>query len=113
MIEEICCNSGIDKEELSGRVKALLGNLTRLDLKGKIEYAINLSPDISRIFKYEKEHIDEKGNSLYDVFIRKVQFHRNWLSHMFESKISRRFSGTEIDLASRKLKFLFRLFFAI
>ena len=72
-------------------------------------HAINLSPDISHIFKYEKEHIDEKGNSLYDVFIRKVQFHRNWLSHMFESKISQHFSGTEIDLASRKLKFLFRL----
>ena len=89
--------------------EALLGNLPWSDLRGKIEYAINLSPDISRIFKYEKEHIDEKGNSLYDVFIRKVQFHRNWLSHMFESKISQRFSGTEIDLASRKLKFLFRL----
>lgn len=109
MIEEICCNSGIDKEELSGRVKALLGNLTRLDLKGKLEYAVNLSPDISRIFKYEKEHVDEKGNSLYDVFIRKAHVHRNWLSHMFENKSPQHFSGTEIDLASRKLKFLFRL----
>ena len=109
MIEEICCNSGIDKEELSGRVKALLGNLTRLDLKGKIEYAVNLSPDISRIFKYEKEHVDEKGNSLYDVFLRKAHVHRNWLSHMFENKSPQHFSGTEIDLASRKLKFLFRL----
>ena len=109
MIEEICCNSGIDKEELSRRIKALLGNLTRLDLKGKIEYAINLSPDISRIFKYEKEHVDEKGNSLYDIFIRKAHVHRNWLSHMFENKTPQHFSGAEIDLAARKLKFLFRL----
>ena len=109
MIEEICCNSGIDKEELSRRIKALLGNLTRLDLKGKIEYAINLSPDISRIFKYEKEHVDEKGNSLYDIFIRKAHVHRNWLSHMFENKTPQHFSGAEIDLATRKLKFLFRL----
>lgn len=109
MIEEICCNSGIDKEELSRRIKALLGNLTRLDLKGKIEYAINLSPDISRIFKYEKEHVDEKGNSLYEIFIRKAHVHRNWLSHMFENKTPQHFSGAEIDLAARKLKFLFRL----
>lgn len=109
MIEEICCNSGIDKEELSRRIKALLGNLTRLDLKGKIEYAINLSPDINRIFKYEKEHVDEKGNSLYDIFIRKAHVHRNWLSHMFENKTPQHFSGAEIDLAARKLKFLFRL----
>lgn len=109
MIEEICCNSGIDKEELARRIKALLGNLTRLDLKGKIEYAINLSPDISRIFKYEKEHVDEKGNSLYDIFIRKAHVHRNWLSHMFENKTPQHFSGAEIDLAARKLKFLFRL----
>lgn len=109
MIEEICCNSGIDKEELSRRIKALLGNLTRLDLNGKIEYAINLSPDISRIFKYEKEHVDEKGNSLYDIFIRKAHVHRNWLSHMFENKTPQHFSGAEIDLAARKLKFLFRL----
>lgn len=109
IIEEICCNSRIDKEELSRRIKALLGNLTRLDLKGKIEYAINLSPDISRIFEYEKKHVDEKGNSLYDIFIRKAHVHRNWLSHMFESKTPQHFSGAEIDLAARKLKFLFRL----
>lgn len=108
-IEEICCNNGINKEELSGRVKALLGNLPRLDLKGKIEYAINLSTDISRIFKYEREHTDEKNNSLYEIFINKARTHRNWLSHMFESKAPQHFSGAEIDLAVRKLKFLFRI----
>lgn len=109
MIKDICCNNEINKEELSGRVKLLLGNLSRLDLKGKIEYAIHLSPDISRIFKYEKEHVDEKGNTLYDVFIKKARVHRNWLSHMFENKTPQHFSGAEIDLASYKLKFLFRL----
>lgn len=108
-IEEICCNNGINKEELSGRVKALLGNLLRVDLKGKIEYAINLSTDISRIFKYEREHTDEKNNSLYEIFINKARTHRNWLSHMFESKAPQHFSGAEIDLAVRKLKFLFRI----
>lgn len=40
--------------------EALLGNLPWSDLRGKIEYAINLSTDISRIFKYEREHTDEK-----------------------------------------------------
>ena len=70
--------------------EALLGNLPWSDLRGKIEYAINLSTDISRIFKYEREH-------------------RNWLSHMFESKAPQHFSGAEIDLAVRKLKFLFRI----
>lgn len=44
--------------------EALLGNLPWSDLRGKIEYAINLSTDISRIFKYEREHTDEKNNSL-------------------------------------------------
>lgn len=34
-IEEICCNNGINKEELSGRVKALLGNLPRIGFKRK------------------------------------------------------------------------------
>lgn len=41
--------------------EALLGNLPWSDLRGKIEYAINLSTDISRIFKYEREHTDEKN----------------------------------------------------
>lgn len=61
--------------------EALLGNLPWSDLRGKIEYAINLSTDISRIFKYEREHTDEKNNSLYEIFINKARTHRNWLSH--------------------------------
>ena len=89
--------------------EALLGNLPWSDLRGKIEYAINLSTDISRIFKYEREHTDEKNNSLYEIFINKARTHRNWLSHMFESKAPQHFSGAEIDLAVRKLKFLFRI----
>ena len=48
--------------------EALLGNLPWSDLRGKIEYAINLSTDISRIFKYEREHTDEKNNSLYEKY---------------------------------------------
>lgn len=47
--------------------EALLGNLPWSDLRGKIEYAINLSTDISRIFKYEREHTDEKNNSFYEI----------------------------------------------
>ena len=49
--------------------EALLGNLPWSDLRGKIEYAINLSTDISRIFKYEREHTDEKNNSFIINYI--------------------------------------------
>ena len=88
---------------------SIVSKLPWSDLRGKIEYAINLSTDISRIFKYEREHTDEKNNSLYEIFINKARTHRNWLSHMFESKAPQHFSGAEIDLAVRKLKFLFRI----
>lgn len=57
-----------------------------------------------------KESIQMKKIIVYnEIFINKARTHRNWLSHMFESKAPQHFSGAEIDLAVRKLKFLFRI----
>lgn len=65
--------------------EALLGNLPWSDLRGKIEYAINLSTDISRIFKYEREHTDEKNNSLYEILYIIFDYsHKHYTFKQFE-----------------------------
>ena len=65
--------------------EALLGNLPWSDLRGKIEYAINLSTDISRIFKYEREHTDEKNNSLRKILYLIFDYpHKHYTFKYFE-----------------------------
>ena len=85
---------------------SIVRQFTMVGFKGKNRICYQLIYRYKSYFLNMKESIQMKKIIVYmKIFINKARTHRNWLSHMFESKAPQHFSGAEIDLAVRKLKF--------
>lgn len=106
-LSDIVQRYGLDQEKIKSSIKGTLGNLNSRSLKELLIYAMEYSTETKKLFEYECATLVNEKNSLWDVFIKKAVGHRNWLSHMGRKKAQ--FHDEEIELASSKLKLLFRL----
>lgn len=106
-ISDVVQQYGLDQKKINDSIKGMLGNLNSRSLKELLIYAMEYSVETKKLFEYECTTPANNKYSLWDVFIKKAVGHRNWLSHMGRKKS--RFHDEEIELASSKLKLLFRL----
>ena len=106
-INDICGEEEINIDDLSKSVNGLLGHINERSLKEILKYSIQRDIMANSIFQYEQKTKGIDNVLLFDKFINKATGHRNWLSHLMETK--KRFNGDEIELANKKLKLLFRI----
>ena len=103
----------INKDKNIGSVVYIVeGEKREINLLGHIfkeilKYSIQRDIMANSIFQYEQKTKGIDNVLLFDKFINKATGHRNWLSHLMETK--KRFNGDEIELANKKLKLLFRI----
>lgn len=105
--KEKCEINRIDDKAISKSITNMLGNINQMSLKELFNYAINRSYNTKIIFQYEMEHFTDDGICCYDIFLKKITGHRNWLSHLMEQKYY--FIKDENILAKEKLGLLFRV----
>lgn len=104
---KVCVEHGIEYENIRKSFEGMSGHINEYSLRDILQYAIERYDVTKKLFEYEmKMEINEKS-SLMDLFIQKATGHRNWLSHLMEQ--SKRFVNSEIELANKKLRMLFRL----
>ncbi len=106
-ILNICQEYEIDMENIEHSIKGLLGNLNNRSLGDILIYAMKYSNASRKLFEYECNTFINNKKTIWKVFLAKAVGHRNWLSHMGKTKTH--FHDEEIELASSKLKLLFRL----
>lgn len=103
----ICEEYDIDVQIMKNRIKGKLGDLSNMNLADVLTYAMEYCIESKKLFEYERSTLTENKGSLWKKFRTKAVGHRNWLSHLISQ--NSRFHDEEIELASSKLKLLFRL----
>lgn len=106
-ILNICQEHEINMENIEQSIKGLLGNFNNKSLSDILTYAMKYSSASRKLFEYECNTLINSKKTIWNVFLAKAVGHRNWLSHMGKTKAQ--FHDEEIELASSKLKLLFRL----
>ncbi|MCL2052128.1 MAG: hypothetical protein FWG91_10445 [Lachnospiraceae bacterium] len=90
-------------EEIINNVKTILGNIHKMSLKQKLEFAINHTEYTKKIFARETK------DKFLDEFLQKSCNTRNLMSHLYKS--DKYFTPRKTKLAIKKYELLFRLCF--